>query len=138
SATPSSEPNPTCSASGTNDDVWYSFEATATAHRISFSSVTGGFTMAAALYTGTPGALTFVTGACASTTLNATGLIVGDRYYVRAYTTSTGTASNTNFNICVGTPQTPPTNDDAPGAIALVVGGGCPTTLFSNVMSTQS
>ncbi|RYD88619.1 MAG: hypothetical protein EOP54_26955, partial [Sphingobacteriales bacterium] len=42
SATPSTgAPVPTCSATGVNDDVWYSFVATSTAHSVTLSNVTG-------------------------------------------------------------------------------------------------
>ena len=135
SATQSPEAAPTCSATGINDDVWYTFTATNTAHRIFFSGTSN--TMVSALYNGTPGSLTFVTGACASTTLNAIGLTIGETYYVRAYTSSSTASTFSNFNICVGTEPGAPANDDAPGAIALTLGSGC-TGNFSIGGATQS
>jgi hypothetical protein len=101
-ATQSTEAAPTCSATGINDDVWYSFTAGGTNQTIAFSSVSAG-TMAAALYSGTPANLSFITGACASTTLNASGLTPGAVYYLRAYTT-TATTTTADFTVCVSTP----------------------------------
>ncbi|MES2776708.1 MAG: BNR-repeat neuraminidase N-terminal domain-containing protein [Bacteroidota bacterium] len=139
-STQSAEAAPTCSNTGINDDVWFSFVATGTAHRISFTNVTTG-TMVAALYTGTPGSLTFLTGVCASTTLNATGLTSGTTYYVRAYTSVATTATVTNFTICVGTPPPPPANDNAAGATALTVNADLAcgvTTTGTTISATQS
>jgi|GEM_PF-2530243 len=119
-ATQSADPAPTCTAAGIDDDVWYSFVATSAAHRISFSSVSTG-TMVAALYSGTPGSLSFVSGQCASSTLNATGLTPNTTYYIRAYNTATTSATQSNFTICVGTQPPPPANDNIAGAIALTV-----------------
>ncbi len=124
SATQSPEVAPTCSSTGINDDVWYSFMATGTDHRISFTGTSN--TMVAALYSGTPGSLTFITGACASTTLNATGLTAGITYYIRAYTLSAVVTTFSAFNICVGTPPLPPVNDMCSGAITVPPAGPFP------------
>ena len=118
-ASESPDPAPSCSSAGINDDVWYTFVASSVDHRISFISPST--TTAAALYTGTPGSLSFVTGACASTTLIASGLTIGQTYYVRVYSTSAVTSTISNFDICVGTPPAAPANDEAAGAISLVV-----------------
>jgi trimeric autotransporter adhesin len=139
-ATQSSDVAPSCSATGINDDVWYSFVATGANHRISFSGVSTG-TMVAAVYTGTPGSLTQVASACASTTLNATGLSAGQTYYIRAYTSVVTATTMANFTICVGTPPPPPANDNAAGAIALTVNSdlACGTTTTGTTVSaTQS
>ncbi len=109
-ATQSPEPASTCSNTGTNDDVWYTFMASGPNHRISVSGTTS--TIAISLYTGSPGSLMFLTGACASTTLNATGLSALTTYYVRVYTTSSTVGLGSNFTICVGTQPPPPANDN--------------------------
>ncbi|RYE18402.1 MAG: fibronectin type III domain-containing protein, partial [Sphingobacteriales bacterium] len=137
SATASPEAAPTCSATGIDDDVWFSFVATSASHRVSFSGVSTG-TMVAAIYTGTPGSLTFLTGACASTTLNASGLTIGDTYYVRAYTTATTSATQANFTICVGTPLPPPVNDVCSGAITIPVGATCSYQTFTTAGATDN
>jgi len=136
SATQSAEGTPSCSATGINDDVWYSFVATNAAHRISFSNVSSG-TMVAGLYEGTPGGLTQLTGLCASTTLNASGLTVGNTYYIRAYTTVATATTRAFFNICVGTPPPPPVNNNSSNAIALAVSADetCTTSTAGTTVS---
>jgi len=140
SATQSPEGAPTCSATGINDDVWYSFTATGTNHRIGVTGTSN--TIAIALYTGTPGSLVFLTGACASTTLNATGLVPATTYYVRVYTTSSLDGTRSNFTICVGTPPPPPANDECSTATAfptIPTDGSCATLANQNTAgATQS
>ncbi|MFC4263752.1 gliding motility-associated C-terminal domain-containing protein [Ferruginibacter yonginensis] len=114
-------PVPSCNATGANDDVWFSFVATNTSHRISFLNVTGTTTAITSLvYSGTCGALTELI--CNGTNLyNVTGLIPGNTYYVRVFSTSTTVGTETVFNICIGTPPPPPANDNCTGAISLPV-----------------
>lgn len=121
SATASTETAPTCGATGTNDDVWFKFIATNTAHRIVLSNVSGSTDMAMAAYSGSCGSLVQVL--CSDpNTMDLTGLIVGQEYKVRVWTyTSTATTTAT-FNICVGTPPPPPANDNCSGAILLTPG----------------
>jgi len=126
-ATQSLEGAPTCSATGINDDVWYTFIATGTSHRIGVTGTSS--TTAVALYTGTPGSLVFLTGACASNTLDATGLVATTTYYVRVYTTSAVAGTRSNFVICVGTPPPPPVNDECATAIVLTATNGLPTNI---------
>ena len=138
SATQSADAAPTCSATGIDDDVWYTFVATGASHRISYSSVSTG-TMVAALYTGAPGTLSLVTGACASTTLDATGLVSGTTYYVRAYNTATTSATQSSFNICIGTPPPPPANDACANAVNLTVSNGfCASPVLGTLISADS
>ncbi len=60
--------------------------------------------MAVALYTGTPGNLTAVTGACNSgATVDFTNLTPGTAYYARMYTTTATVSTTTTFTVCVGT-----------------------------------
>ncbi|MBK8702435.1 MAG: hypothetical protein IPN33_01675 [Saprospiraceae bacterium] len=124
SATQSTETAPSCSATGVNDDVWYSFTATGTAHQVRITGATN--TTAVAVYTGSCGALTQITSACASTVsgtanLNLTGLTAGTTYRVRVYTTSTVVGTAASFTICVGTPPPPPANDNCAGALSVAV-----------------
>jgi len=123
-ATQSSQPD---DVSGTPaKDVWYSFVATGTAHRISLTNivaVVGTSTdMGIGLYdgTGTCAALAFV-GTSDPETYNVTGLTAGTTYYVRVYGWYGGTDQMT-FNICIGTPPPPlppPANDDCANAITI-------------------
>jgi hypothetical protein len=111
---------------GTPDnDVWYSFVATSTAHRISLINlvaVTGFSTdMGIGLYDGTSGCSSLVlVGSSDPETYNVTGLTIGNTYIVRVYGWSNGpTAQQVNFNICIGTPPPPPANDTCATAIAV-------------------
>lgn len=138
SATASTETAPTCSATGTNDDVWYSFVATSTTHTVTLTNQTT--TTAAAIYSGTCGALTNITCGSSSTTaiVTATGLTVGNTYYVRVYTTSTVVTTSTDFNICV---TTPPANDECAGAFNMPIttyGAPCNYTTVNTTGATLS
>lgn len=124
-----------------DDDVWYSFVATSTTHRVALSNVVStGTTSSTSLYTqvfsGACGALTSVQ--CGTTTTtNLTGLTVGQTYYIRVYN-SNGAGYSNSFNICIGTPPPPPVNDVCSGAIALTVGNNFATNAIvaTNVSAT--
>jgi hypothetical protein len=92
-----------------DDDVWYSFVATATEHRVSLINIAGSTVdMYHAVYDATPGcgALTESIRCNDGNTSDLTGLTIGNTYYVQVYTwTSTGGQTST-FDICVGTPPT--------------------------------
>lgn len=122
SATQSSTlPTPTCAATNSwNDDVWYSFVATNTAHRVAITVTPGSGTndMVTGVYSGTCGTLVQI--ACQDpdpNTFNLTGLIVGSTYYVRVMTWSEAVGTTGNFNVCVGTPPPPPDNNECANAI---------------------
>lgn len=137
-ATPSPEAAPSCSPTGINDDVWYRFTATDTAHRFVYSNVTSG-TIATALYTGTPGSLTQLAGACLSgATQNFTGLTAGTTYYARVYTTVATATTVASFNVCVGTAPPPPANDLPTSAITLAVDANCTAAPYNNFSATLS
>jgi hypothetical protein len=110
-----------------NDDVWYSFVASSTTHDITVVGATG-FDAVVDLRTG---ACTGTNVDCADATfgagtevINATGLTVGNTYYVRVYHYSASVPTNTTFTICVTTP-TPsvPANDECAAATSLTVYG---------------
>jgi gliding motility-associated-like protein len=119
-------PLPSCIASGgNNDDVWYSFVATTTAHRVSLvNALTGGIAadMATSVYSGTCSNLTELQ--CTDpepNVINLTGLTIGQTYYVRVMTWSATATTTATFNICVGTAPPPPSNDNCISAIPLTV-----------------
>ena len=128
--------------SGTpNNDVWFSFLSTNTAHRVSLTdvvAVVGTSTdMGIGVYDGTGGCSALVFNATSDpNTLNLSGLTVGSLYYVRVYGWGSGTGTaQANFNICVGTPPPPPANDVIAGATPIVPsaeGTGCTTFNFIN------
>ncbi len=141
SALPSTATAPSCGAAGVNDDVWYSFVATNTAHVISLSNVAGSSTdMVMSLYSGTCGAL--VPMQCSDpNTMTVGGLTVGQTYYIRVWTYPSSSSSNATFDICVATPPPPPANDDCTGAISLTVNPDFNCAVFtssSTVSATQS
>ncbi len=118
------------SCSGTpDDDVWFSFVATATAHRVSLLNITGSTSdMYMKFYRGA-NCGTMVDHACSDAeTANLTGLSVGERVYVRVYTYTATAGQTSAFNICVGTAPPPPANDNCAGAVALSVNAGMSCT----------
>ncbi len=106
-----------------DDDVWYSFVATAENHDI---TVTPG-TLNDLVLDLRSGACDGANIDCADATtggndevINATGLTIGDTYYVRVYSFDDVTDAGT-FDICVTTPPQPPANDDCNDATSLSV-----------------
>lgn len=123
-----------------NNDVWYKFVASSTAHNITVIG-SSGFDAVVELLAGACG----TNMSCADATfsggtevINATGLTVGTTYFIRIYTFGTGTPSTTTFTICVTTP--PPANDVCSSAVPLTVyGSACGGTTTGNVAgATQS
>ena len=111
-----------------DDDVWYSFVATATSQRISLLNVAGSTTdLYHSLWTGADcNSLTLVPGTCSDpNTSNPTGLVIGQTYYVRVYSWTATTGQTTTFNICIGTPPSPPdyVNLQSPSSAAIPSGG---------------
>jgi len=99
-----------------NDDVWFQFVATQATHTISLLNVAGSTTnLNHALFSTTNpsdpcAALTLVY--CSDPNLSfAQGLVVGNTYYIRVYSSGTAILQNTTFNLCVSVPPPPPVND---------------------------
>lgn len=91
-----STPATTCDGAGAaNDDVWFTFTATAVTHIISFNNVAPN-TMSYAVYSGTCTGLTEV--GCNS----GANLIPGTTYYIRVFSTSLS-VTPVNFSMCIGT-----------------------------------
>ena len=109
-----------------NTDVWYSFVATGTDHRVELSNIVnqgGGTSTSTDMGMGVYDA----TGGCAGllfhddsdpNTFSLTGLTVSTTYYVRVYGWGTSVQYN-NFDICIGTPPPPPSNDDCANATTI-------------------
>jgi GEVED domain/Fibronectin type III domain/Secretion system C-terminal sorting domain len=138
---------PVCSLTtpGTaDDDVWYSFLATGTAHDIRLAEGTG-FAGYMQLFSGSCGSLTALQCVGNATSagveiLQATGLTAGTRYYVRVYSSSATapTATNSSFTICVSAPAAAPANDNCATAQVLTPGATCTTTAGTTWLATQS
>ena len=135
SATPSvGVTPPTCSATGVNDDVWYSFVATSTTHFVNVAYSDN--STATQVYSGPCGALVAVgcfTGSYGNSNILLSTLTVGEKYYVRVYSTSTTIGLSSEFTICVTTPAVP-SNDTCATALAIPCGG---TITGSNALATN-
>jgi hypothetical protein len=126
--------------SGTaDDDVWYSFVATSTTHSVTLSNVSGSATdLYHAVYGGTcgsPGAALVCSDPNSSL---LTGLTVGATYFVRVFTYTSTPGQTTTFNICIGTPPPPPSNDNCSGATSLTSAATCVTTSGDITWATAS
>jgi len=120
-----------------DDDVWYSFTATATSHII---TGTPGTLIDAVIqiYSGTCAAATSLscvdnTAGSSAETVTLTGLSIGTTYLIRIYSYSSGAAYQGTFTMCITTPfiPSPPSNDACSGATTMTI----PYT--SSVVSTQ-
>ena len=125
-----------------DDDVWYSFVATATTHTIDLLNITGGTTdLYHSVWSGTCGSLTNLNCSDPNNSI-VNGLTIGDTYYLRVYSW-TGTSGQTSiFDVCVGSLGAPPANDDCGNAeiFAVDVFGSCPANeiLVDNLSATTS
>ncbi len=125
-----------------DDDVWYRFTATATAHTITVAGGTG----FDAIIDVRSGACNGTNIACADATftagteiVNATGLTVGAQYYIRVYSYATGTTGT--FTICVTGSAAAPANDNCNTSTNLTVNSGSActvTTAGTTIGATQS
>ncbi|ANF49449.1 hypothetical protein A0O34_02280 [Chryseobacterium glaciei] len=126
-----------------DDDVWFKFVATGSAHVVALSSVVStGTTTASDMYfqvlSGTCGSQTSLL--CSDpNTGTVSGLIVGQTYYVRVYTFA-GAGYNASFNICIGTPPPPPANDECVNAVSLTVNPdlACAATTAGTTLSATN
>lgn len=132
-ATPSSQSQTDCSGTE-NDDVWYSFVATSTSHEISLLNVAGSATdMYHSVWEGTCPSLTLVSSSCSDANSQILGgLTPGNTYFVRVNTYGSSSGQNTTFDICIGTPPPPPSNDECVDAISAPVN---PDNVCTNFIS---
>ncbi|MBL1222839.1 T9SS type A sorting domain-containing protein [Chryseobacterium sp. L7] len=122
-ATPSNDAPPPCHTGEADDDVWYSFTATADAHIVNVN-YTGAET-STQVYSGSCGNLTSIVcdfGAYGNSNVLVQNLTVGELYYVRVYSTIDYPSVSSNFQICITTPVIP-SNDTCSGAIAIPCAG---------------
>ena len=94
-------PQTTTCAGTPNDDVWFSFTATASTHTVSFNNLLPAVGINFGIFTGACGSLTQVV-CVANTSGVINNLVPGTVYYIRVYTTL-ATPSPSTFNLCVGT-----------------------------------
>lgn len=118
-ATPSEQENP-CGGTA-NDDVWYTFVATATSHTIDLLNRSGSTTdLYHAVYSGSCGEMENLLCSDPESSI-VPGLTVGETYLLRIYTYTSNIGQNTTFDVCIGTPPAPPANDNCQGAFEVAV-----------------
>lgn len=126
---------PGCSGNA-DDDVWYEFTATATAHEItvfpsaSYDPVLQVFSNICSSLTSL--GCTDQNGTAASETFTYSSFVVGEVYKMRIYHYGTGAGSG-DFDICVTNPPLAPSNDLCADAAMLTVNTSCiPQTFTTN------
>jgi len=91
-----------------DDDIWYSFVATSTTHSVTLTT-SSGFDAYMMLYSGTCGSLNPLQ--CSDpNNFTASGLTIGQTYYIRVYSYSAGAPTNGNITMCVAGPAACPAN----------------------------
>ncbi|BCY28414.1 hypothetical protein KK2020170_12820 [Flavobacterium okayamense] len=87
-----------------DDDVWYSFVATASTHYIELLNVAGSTTdLYHAVYGGSCGSLGTALVCSDPNTSTVTGLTPGNTYYIQVYSWTSTSGQNTTFDLCVST-----------------------------------
>ena len=124
-----------------DDDVWYSFVATSTAHQITVDP-SAGMDPVVQVFANTCGILNSlgcfdnnVTGASEILTLSS--LTIGTTYRIRVYHYGVGAGTGT-FDICITNAAPPPSNNNCLGATSLTVNGACVATAGTTNGATQS
>jgi large repetitive protein len=137
-----STPSPSCAGNETNDDIWYVFTASTTAHRmvVTEAVTTTSNNIAAigyALYGACPASI--ATLQCSANALAGNGIIslngltIGNTYYLRFW--SVGINNYCKFKFCI---QQTPQNNECTGAVNLPVGNGFCTTPVSGTLVTAT
>ncbi|MDT0295929.1 choice-of-anchor L domain-containing protein, partial [Mesonia ostreae] len=141
-----SESNEANGCFGTSDDdVWFEFVATSTAHTIDIYNITGGTTdLYHVIYEGDD--CNNLTELVCSDPNNSfvSDLTLGNTYKVRVYSWTSSSDQTSVFDICIGTPPPPPSNDECDMAIEIPVNDTAeclltvPGTIASATESTQA
>ncbi|MBK7945153.1 MAG: hypothetical protein IPJ85_07550 [Flavobacteriales bacterium] len=110
-----------------NDDVWYRFTATSTAHAVQVDG-DGAFDAVIQLWSGgcggTPVVCRDIVAAGGNEILEMGGLSIGTEYHIRVFDWQAGVPATPTFTICIG-PSVIPANDDCAGAVTLVPNPTC-------------
>jgi hypothetical protein len=131
-------PSGSCTSnSGTpDDDVWFSFVATNSTQILSSTWVSGSTDIFWQVFSGNcSGTMTSILCTDNNAGGTLTGLTVGQTYYVRLYTWSSGVV--TTQNICISAPPPPPPNDN-PCAATTVQVNTAPSTCTVQTAGTLS
>ena len=126
-ATPSPQSN-LCTGTA-DDDVWYKFIATQTTHTIRINNIAGStldlnHVLYATSNTSNP-CQNLIQKTCSNPNFSFnTGLVIGQTYFIRIYTSTDVLLQDTTFELCVS--ELPPTssNDECTTAITLPVNNG--------------
>lgn len=130
--------------SGTaDDDVWFTFEATATSHQVTVTPGTMS-NVVFQVYSGSCGSLNSlacVNNSSSNTTAevqNISGLTIGNTYFVRVHSNANSTSSRGDFTICVN--NIAPSNDECSSASPVVASSDltCTSVIGTTVNATQS
>ncbi len=126
--------------SSAGEDVWYSFDAV-TANP--YISVTASPLMDAVvfLFDGCGGTLLSCSdlfGEGGTETIKASGLTIGQTYYIRVYNYGGTVSTDATFDICVFTAPAAPANDDCANAMALTEDATCNPTAADATGATES
>ncbi|MBK9581096.1 MAG: hypothetical protein IPO48_03995 [Saprospiraceae bacterium] len=110
-----------CSGSE-DDDVWFSFVATNSTHYIELSNIVGNATsLVHSVWTGTCPSLTLYSNSCSYSSSSAVhGLTIGTTYFIRVYSSITGGAPNTTFDVCIKTPPAV-SNDECSNPVSVAI-----------------
>ena len=103
-----------------DDDVWYKFTATAVSLDMTVSRGTMGDLVVEG-FTSSLVSIGVIDGSTTTESVSFTNLTIGNVYYVRVYSFGSAVGKQGTFTICMTTPTQPPINDDASGAITLIV-----------------
>lgn len=106
-----------------DDDVWYTFIATASTHVVSMEDVEGEVTtdLVFEIFSGTCEDVLTSIEASDNDTSVVGNLTPGTTYYLRVYSYGSDNAADTTFNVCVATLPPGPANDECEAAVALTV-----------------
>jgi trimeric autotransporter adhesin len=126
--------------SGTaDDDVWYSFSATAILHtiRVYPSGGTPINDIVLEVFSGACASLTSLscinaTTGSGSEAITLTGLTIGTTYRFRVYSAANGSGQGA-FTICI---NSAPANDNCSGAIAMTYSANCSSTSYGEMVNT--
>ncbi len=118
-----------------DDDVWYSFVATETSHRVHLFYSTGTFSLQA--FSGSCASLTSI--ACTTPagiykTNLISGLIIGQSYFVRIYSTGAAASDQGSFQIAITSSAK---NDNCSGAVNIIPSASG-NTICSNLIEGNS
>ncbi|MFK7833921.1 MAG: T9SS type A sorting domain-containing protein [Winogradskyella sp.] len=126
SATASGEDEAACFGTE-NDDVWFTFVATADTHDIELSNITGGTTdLYHSVWSGDCGTLTNLL--CSDpNTSTVDGLTIGETYTLRVYSWTSTAGQTSSFDVCISTPCTAEAGTLTADATPVALVGGTAT-----------